>query len=58
MSILTDALKRLLAGDQPLTASAFTLNQRTHLEQFARETRLIELNKQGRSIRAYPVVAL
>ena len=49
MSILTDALKRLLAGDQPLTASAFTLNQRTHLEQFARETRLIELNKQGRS---------
>ena len=49
MSILTDALKRLLASDQPLTASAFTLNQRTHLEQFARETRLIELNKQGRS---------
>lgn len=49
MSILTDALKRLLAGGQPLTASAFTLNQRTHLEQFARETRLIELNKQGRS---------
>jgi hypothetical protein len=49
MSILTDALKRLLASDQPLTASAFTLNQRTHLEQFAHETRLIELNKQGRS---------
>lgn len=49
MSILTDALKRLLASEQPLTASAFTLNQRTHLEQFARETRLIELNKQGRS---------
>lgn len=49
MSILTDALKRLLAGDQPLTASAFTFNQRTHLERFARETRLIELNKQGRS---------
>ncbi len=49
MSILTDALKRLLAGDQPLTASAFTPSQRTNLEQFARETRLIELNKQGRS---------
>lgn len=49
MSILTDALKRLLASEQPLTASAFTPSQRTHLEQFARETRLIELIKQGRS---------
>jgi hypothetical protein len=49
MTILTDALKRLLASDQRLTASAFTYRQRTYLEQFARETRLIELNKQGRS---------
>jgi hypothetical protein len=48
MSILTDGLKRLLASEQPLTASAFTPSQRTHIEQFARETRLIELNKQGR----------
>ena len=48
MTILTEALKRLLASDQPLTASAFTPSQRINLEQFARETRLIELNKQGR----------
>ena len=48
MTILTEALKRLLSSDQPLTASAFTPSQRINLEQFARETRLIELNKQGR----------
>jgi hypothetical protein len=49
MSILTDALKRLLASEQPQTASAFTPSQRTNLEQFARETRQIEIYKQDRS---------
>jgi hypothetical protein len=50
MSILTEALKRLLTGDEPtLTASAFTTKQRQALEQFARDTRLLELVKQGRS---------
>ena len=48
MTILSEALKRLLASDQPLNASAFTPSQRKHLEQFARDTRLIEVKKQGR----------
>ncbi|WP_411728602.1 hypothetical protein [Methyloglobulus sp.] len=47
MSILSDALKRLLACDQPLNASDFTPNQRKQLEQFALNTRLVEINKQG-----------
>jgi hypothetical protein len=50
MSILTEALKRLIAEDEPsLTASAFTIKQRQALEQFARDTRLLELVKQSRS---------
>ena len=49
MSILSEALKHLVNSDQPLMASAFTLGQRKCLEQFARETRLIELKKQGRA---------
>ena len=50
MSILSGALKRLLASDQFLTASAFTSSQRKELEQFALSTRQIEILKQGRSI--------
>ena len=50
MSILSNALKRLLASDQPLTASMFTTSQRKELEQFAQSTRQIEVLKQGRSI--------
>ena len=49
MSILSEALKRLVSNDQPLMASTFTPRQRKCLEQFARETRLIELKKQGRA---------
>jgi hypothetical protein len=49
MTILTEALKRLVVCDQPLNSSAFTPSQRTHLEQFARATRQIEICKQGRS---------
>lgn len=49
MTILTEALKRLVTCDQPLNSSAFTPSQRTQLEQFARETRQIEISKQGRS---------
>lgn len=48
MSGLSDALKRLIAGESLLNASAFTPGQQKSLEQFARETRLIELVKQGR----------
>lgn len=47
MSVLSDALKDLLASEQALNASAFTASQRTKLEQFARSTRLIEIGKQG-----------
>jgi len=50
MSILSGALKRLLASEQLLTASAFTPSQRKELEQFALSTRQIEILKQGRSI--------
>lgn len=49
MSILSVALKLLLASDQLLTASAFTSSQRKKLEQFALSTRQIEILKQGRS---------
>ncbi len=49
MSILSEALKRLVSSDQPLMASDFTSGQKKCLEQFARETRLIELKKQGRA---------
>ena len=49
MSTLSEALKHLVNSDQPLMASAFTAGQKKCLEQFARETRLIELKKQGRA---------
>ena len=50
MSMLTEALRRLIEEDEPtLTASAFTSKQRQALEQFARDTRLLELVKKGRS---------
>jgi hypothetical protein len=49
MTILSVALKRLIDSEQSLNASDFTASQRKKLEQFARETRLIEINKQGRS---------
>jgi hypothetical protein len=49
MSVLSGALKRLLASDQLLTASTFSLSQRKELEQFAQSTRQIEVLKQGRS---------
>lgn len=48
MTVLSEALKCLLNSDQPLTASSFTPSQRIHLDQFSRETRLIERNSQGR----------
>jgi hypothetical protein len=50
MSLLTDALKRLLAQEQPLIASAFTQSQRKALEQFALNTRLVEVKKQGNGV--------
>ena len=49
MSILSEALKRLLANDDALNASSFTPNQRKALEQFSLNTRLIEIRKQSRS---------
>lgn len=49
MSVLSEALKRLLASEQALTVSEFTVSQRKQLEQFARDTRLLEIGKQGRS---------
>lgn len=48
MTVLSEALKYLLNSDQPLTASSFTPSQRTHLDQFSRETRLIERYSLGR----------
>ncbi|MDO8845612.1 hypothetical protein [Methylicorpusculum sp.] len=48
MTVLSEALKCLLNSDQPLTASSFTPSQRTHLDQFSRETRLIERYSPGR----------
>ena len=50
MSLLSEALKRLLANDQPLNASDFTQGQRKALEQFALNTRLIEVKKQGNGV--------
>ena len=49
MSVLSEASKRLLANEQGLTVSDFTVSQRKQLEQFARDTRLLEIGKQGRS---------
>lgn len=51
MSSLINSLNRLLVGNVELTASAFTVKQRTELEQFARDTRLISITKKGRSIK-------
>jgi hypothetical protein len=48
MVILSAALKRLISTESPLNASDFTISQRRALEQFARETRLIEITRQGR----------
>jgi hypothetical protein len=50
MSLLSEALKRLLAQEQPLNASDFTQGQRKALEQFALNTRLIEVKKQGNGV--------
>jgi len=48
MNALAEALKRLLDSGEALTASAFTPHQRKRLEQFARDTRQIDIGKQGR----------
>lgn len=48
MTPLTEALKRLMGSDHPLNVSAFSTNQRKQLEQFAQNTRLIEISRQGR----------
>lgn len=50
MSLLSEALKRLLVQEQPLNASAFTQSQRKALEQFALNTRLVEVKKQGNGV--------
>jgi len=47
MNALAEALKRLLDSGEALTASAFTPHQRKRLEQFARDTRQIDIGKQG-----------
>ncbi|MGR8935004.1 MAG: DUF7281 domain-containing protein [Gammaproteobacteria bacterium] len=49
MSQLSDALKCLLASPEPLTASTFSAGQRAALQQFARDTRLLDIVKQGRA---------
>ena len=49
MSVLTDAIKRLLENPDTLKRSDFSLQQRKALESFASQTRLIEIVKQGRS---------
>ncbi|MGD0959176.1 MAG: hypothetical protein ABSB19_05150 [Methylomonas sp.] len=49
MSILSDGLQRILASEYALNASSFTPAQRLELDQFAFNTRLIEISKQGRS---------
>jgi len=48
MNALAEGLKRLLDSGEALTASAFTPHQRKRLEQFARDTRQIDIGKQGR----------
>ena len=50
MSLLSEALKRLLAHEQALKASDFTQSQRKELEKFALHTRLIEVKKQGNGV--------
>ena len=51
MSSVINSLNRLLVDGVELTASAFTAKQRTELEQFARDTRLITIIKKGRSVK-------
>lgn len=48
MNVLIEALKRLLANENPLNMSDFSTTQRKALEQFAKNTRLIEIRKQSR----------
>lgn len=48
MTILSEALQYLLNSDGPLTASSFTPIQRAKLDQFSRDTRLIERTSQAR----------
>jgi hypothetical protein len=47
MAVLSEALRRLLASEQALNASDFTQGQRKQLEQFARDTRFLEIRKLG-----------
>jgi len=49
MSVLIEALKSLLVSKNGLNASAFSASQRKVLEEFAKQTRLIEIRKHGRS---------
>lgn len=49
MSILTDAIKRLLESSDTLKQSDFPLQQRKAVEAFSGNTRLIEIVKEGRS---------
>lgn len=49
MSVLAQALQQLLASENGLNASGFSSSQRKVLEQFSRQTRLIEIRKLGRS---------
>jgi hypothetical protein len=55
MTALSEALKRLLASEQALNASAFSQAQKKQLERFALDTRLVEINKHG-SATVYRVV--
>lgn len=49
MSVLSDAIKRLLESSDTFKQSDFSPPQRKALEEFSRSTRLIEIIKQGRS---------
>jgi hypothetical protein len=49
VSVLTDAIKRLLENSDTLKQSDFPQQQRKALEVFSRNTRLIEIVKEGRS---------
>ena len=51
MSTLDNAIQRLLNNAGVLKKSELTARQRQALEQFAQQTRLIEIIKQGRSTR-------
>lgn len=49
MSGLSAAIKQLLDSPEPLKHSDFSANQRKSLDEFAQQTRQIEIVKQGRS---------